>query len=133
MEDKTIEDCRQQKPMSSPHSTTIMESALVDPPSTQPVNRQQPADEAEYESTNIQHVDAHESESKDESAEETKSKPVAEGRRYLLRQRKASSRYPTNKYVLLTDEEEPERYEEAMNYVPCKRKWIPCMRTTPLG
>ena len=39
MEDKTIEDWRQQKPKTSSQPTTIMESALVDPFSTQPVGQ----------------------------------------------------------------------------------------------
>ena len=49
MEDNTIEDWRQQKPKTSSQLTTIIESALVDPISTQLVGRQHPADEVESE------------------------------------------------------------------------------------
>ena len=49
MEDKTIEDWKQKKLVSSSQSTTFMELALVDPPSTHPVGRQQPFDEAVWE------------------------------------------------------------------------------------
>ena len=54
MEDQTIEHWRQQKPKPSSQPTTIMESALVDPISTQPIGRQHPADEAESESADTQ-------------------------------------------------------------------------------
>ena len=62
MEDKKIEDWKQQKPLLSSQLATVMESALVDPSSKQPVNRQQPTDETESEPTGTQQADAHESE-----------------------------------------------------------------------
>ena len=80
-----------------------------------------------------------ESEREDKMEEETESEPVVKERRYPCKQRKASSRYSTSQYVLLTDEGEPECYEKTMTYVN-KEKWynanartkrIPCMRTTP--
>ena len=50
MEENTIEDWKQQKPVSSSQPAVIvMESALVDPSSTQPVGRQQSANETEFE------------------------------------------------------------------------------------
>ena len=47
--------------------------------------------------------------------------------RYPFMQRKASSRYPASQYVLLTDEGEPECYEEAMTNV-YKEKWNNAMQ-----
>ena len=80
MEDKTIEDWRQQKLVSSSQSTIVMESRVVDPPSTQPVGRQQSADEVESKSADTQQLAyAYESESEDKLAEETESQLVAEG------------------------------------------------------
>ena len=54
-----------------------------------------------------QHTNAHESRPDDEPTEATKLEKAVEGRRYPLRQRKASSWYPSNEYVLLTNEGEP--------------------------
>ena len=66
MEDKTIEHQRQQRPMLSSQSTTFMESTLVNPISTQPVDKQQQADEVESESADTQQLAyAYESESED--------------------------------------------------------------------
>ena len=59
--------------------------------------------------------------------EATGSKPAAEGRRYPLRQRKASSRYLASQYVFLTDEGELECYKEAMADVH-KAKWYSAMQ-----
>ena len=47
-------------------------------------------------------------------------------RRYPRRQRKASQ-YPASQYVFVTDEGEPECYEEAMTYVH-KEKWDSAMQ-----
>ena len=52
---------------------------------------------------------------------------MAEERRYPHRQRKVSSRYPVSQYVLLTDEGEPQCYEEAITYVH-KDKWYNAMQ-----
>ena len=88
------EDQRQQKPVSSSQLTTIMESALVDPSSTQPVGRQQPVDETKSEPLGTQQqAKAHEFEYEDELIEETKFEPVAKEMRYPLKQRKPSTRY----------------------------------------
>ena len=50
-----------------------------------------------------------------DSDEEETLEPVAEshGRRYPLRERKAPRRFPDAEHVLLTDEGEPESFEEA--------------------
>ena len=132
MEDKTIEDWKQQRPESPPKSATVMEPILVDP-----IPTQQPANEVELESVDTQQqselvdtqqqTDAHESESEDELLEESGYEPIIEGRRYPRRQRKVSSRYPASQYVLLTDEGEPECYEEAMTDVH-KEKWYNAMQ-----
>ena len=73
-----------------------------------------------------------------DSDEEEIMESVAEGqrRRYPLRERRAPRRFPDAEHVLLTDEGEPESFEEAKDdnhsrkwLSPCKMRWIPCMRT----
>ena len=72
------------------------------------------AEATEFEPTGTQQqADAHER----EPIEATESEPTVEGRRYPLKQRKASSWYPANQYVLQNDEGEPEGYEETMEDV----------------
>jgi transposase InsO family protein len=128
MEDKTFEDWRQQQPKMFPQPTTTIEPTLVEPISTLPVGVQQPAEEVESELVDTrQQADAHESESDDEVVEEIEFEPAVEGSRYPRRQRKTSSRYPASQYILLTDEGEPECYEEAMTDVN-KEKWYNAMQ-----
>ena len=62
MEDKKIEDWKQQNTVLSSQPATFMESALADPSSTQPTGRQQSADETESEPISTQQqADTHES------------------------------------------------------------------------
>ena len=42
------------------------------------------------------------------------------------RQREPSTRYPSNDYVTLTDEEEPECYLEAIESEEKKSSWMQC-------
>ena len=62
-----------------------------------------------------------------EPTETTETEPTSELRVYPFRQRKVSSRYPASEYVLLTDEGEPECYEETMQDVH-KREWYNVMQ-----
>ena len=48
------------------------------------------------------------------------------GRRYPLRERRAPRRFPDEEHVLLTDEGEPESFEEAKNNTH-SRKWLSAM------
>ena len=69
----------------------------------------------ESESVDLQQpIDMYESEPNEELANTSESERIMGGGRYPLRKRKASSWYPASQYVLLTDEDEPECYEEAM-------------------
>ena len=112
-----------------------MDSRLVD--STQSTVRrrlvdiaesEQPTNTYESESADLQRsIEAYKSELIDlqqptnsyepkpneESTRTFEPKLIMGGRRYPLRQRRAPSRY-TNQYVLLTDEDELECYEEAI-------------------
>ena len=109
MENKTIEDWKHRKLVMSSQPTTIMESTLADPFSTQPAN------ETEFEP-------------EDKLTEEIESDPMAEERRYPRRQRKGSSQYPIGQYVLLTnDSVELEYHEESMIDVH-KEKWYNAMQ-----
>ena len=105
-----------------------MDSRLVDTTEYELVDSKQPTNTYESESDDLQRlIEAYESEPIDlqqptnmyepEPSEElvdtSKLEPNMGGRIYPLRQRKAPFRY-SNQYVLLTDEDEPECYEEAM-------------------
>mgnify|MGYP000246955402 FL=1 len=61
----------------------------------------------------------------DEEVEEEPTLP-SEGRRYPLRERRAPRRFPDEEHVLLTDEGEPESFEEAKNNTH-SRKWLSAM------
>ena len=54
MEDKTIEDCKQIKTVSSSQSAAVMESTLANPSTTQLTDKQQLTDEIKYEPTSTQ-------------------------------------------------------------------------------
>ena len=64
-----------------------------------------------------------------DSDEELNEEPVVEnqGRRYALRERRAPRRYPDEEHVLLTDEGEPETFEEAKEDTH-SRKWLSAMQ-----
>ena len=64
-----------------------------------------------------------------DSDEEQIVEPVAEGqrRRYPLRERRAPRRFPDAEHVLLTDEGEPESFEEAKDDTH-RRKWLSPMQ-----
>jgi len=109
MEDKTIEDWKQKLPLSSSHPATVIDLVFPDTRPVHPVSVQQ--------SDDIQQEDVHDADNDDgdveppESVEtelqETPVEPTAELRRYPVRQRQSSSRYPASEYVLLTDDGEP--------------------------
>ena len=69
-----------------------------------------------------------ESDSDEEPTEEVKQKPIVanEGRRYPLRERRALRIFPEKEYVLLTNEGEPESFEEAKKDTH-NRKWLSAM------
>ena len=79
-----------------------MDSSLVDSNPVELADIQQWGEASEFEL-----VDRTES----ESAYATESELAGKGRRYPLKQRKASSRYLANEYIQLADEGEPECYE----------------------
>ena len=82
-----------------------------------------------YESESVdlqQPIDMYEHVSSEESAETSEPEPTMGSGRYQLRQRRAPSQY-ASQYVLLTDEDEPECYEEAMEDKR-KEKWQSAMQ-----
>ena len=109
MEDKKIEDWKQKLPGSSSHPATVIDPVFPDTRPIHPVRVQQ--------SDDVQQEDVHDADNDDgdveppESVEtelqETPVEPTAELRRYPVRQRQSSSRYPASEYVLLTDDGEP--------------------------
>ena len=84
-------------------------------------------EEYELESSNLEMpIDEQNPEQREELAETSKREPTTSGRRYPLRERKAPTTY-VSQYILLTDEGEPECYEEAIADEH-REKWLSAMQ-----
>ena len=72
-----------------------------------------------------EHTESTEQGTESNSDEEVKEEPTMpnEGRRYPLRERRAPRRFPNEENVLLTDEGQPESFEEAKNDTH-NQKWL---------
>ena len=128
MEDKTIEDWKQPGVSSS---TTVSDSIPIFPDVVHRTTVQNEQEDTQEDGGNVDDVGdvdpPHEPPENDETqAPELLEEPVVELRR-STRVRQSSSRYPVNEYVLLTDEGEPEGYEEAMSDAH-KKEWQSAMQ-----
>ena len=153
LEDKTIEDWKQQKSESTNQSTSTTIDLRPSEP-TQSVVRRQPIgtaesesvdserptdyesesaellrsiEEYELESSNLEKsIDIYEPKQRGESGETPEREPTTSGRRYPLRERRAPTTY-ASQYILLTDEGEPECYDEAIADEH-REKWLSAMQ-----
>ena len=154
LKDKTIEDRQQHKSKSTSQSTPIIaDSSLVEPTlsairrhpvgttESESVNSEQQTYESESELADLlksieeydlesagtqQPIDMHEPKTREELGGPSEPKPTMGGRRYSLRERRAPTTY-TSQYILLTDDGEPECYDEAI-VDKHKEKWLSAMQ-----
>ena len=103
--------------------TQLTESRLTLEEPTGYGEEAEPVDEAEEVETGT------DQDPESDSDEEDTLEPVAEsqGRRYPLRERRAPRRFPDVEHVLLTDEGEPESFEEAKDDTH-SQKWLSAMQ-----
>ena len=91
------------------------------------INSELPRKEDESESANLeQPIDIYELEPNEESAGTFEPEPTTARRRYPLRERRVPTTY-ASQYILLTDEGEPECYDEAIADKH-KEKWLSAMQ-----
>ena len=102
------------------------------------IDSELPRNEDESDSSNSeQPIDMNEPQPNEESPGLFEPEPTTRGRRYPLRERRAPTTY-VSQYILLTDEGEPECYDEAITDEH-KEKWLSamqdekdsCIRITP--
>ena len=125
MEDKTLADWESEKKIKNSEEIRPKptESRLTLEEPTGYEEEAEPVDEAEEVETGT------DQDPESDSDEEETLEPVAEsqGRRYPLRERTPPRRFPDPEHVLLTDEGEPESFEEAKDDTH-SRKWLSAMQ-----